>query len=102
MTDTITISGKTYSVASNSMGVMLGLQDVYDNHIPAVFGLKEWIFTLCLSIYWGERAEGRESDLTVEKLCAMDLDELPIAEFVEIFKAQHKSDDSKKKMAGSL
>ena len=99
----ITINGKTYSVASNVMGVTLGLLEACDGKLPEKFGPAEWLVVMTLSIYWGENLEGRTSDFGADVFCALPAPEgmQVMKEFQEIYLRQNPQPKEDKKKAGN-
>jgi len=98
MVEYITINDKQYRVASNVMGVTLGLREVYGENLPED-DQKLPVLMLVLSIMYGERLDGKEADFNFEDYLLLDIDESNrvMSEFMEIWSRQHP-DSSKKKI----
>jgi len=98
MAEYITINGKQYRVASNVMGVTLGLREVYGDKVPQD-DQKLPVLMLVLSIMYGERLDGREADFNFEDYLLLDIEESNriMSEFMDIWSRQHPQDEIKKK-----
>ena len=94
----IEINGKSYRVASNCMGVTLGLLEVFDGAIPEMLGPREMLILMGLSIYWGEYMDGRESDFSQDAFCTMEAREGQriLNEFRTIYDEQNPGAGKKK------